>query len=141
MQQYEAYVVAAVSAMGTVALMVVGKWVKDAFFKGAQQEKNKRIEDELILIQNTIASIIKTLNDMKAEINSDLSMLKQKDETKTSIINRMVRDHEALEESIEKMNTNINQNNQALAKLDATLDGVNRLLQNIFDGNLKIAKA
>ncbi len=110
-----------VSGLGGFILAILVVSTKNAFFKGNSQAILKTVVDDIIELKNSMANVEK-----QSLLNEQAIITIQKD-------------HMKIDETVTILNNNISKNNQALASLEATMKGLEHLLQNIFDGNLKIS--
>jgi len=121
-----------IEALIGVITGIAAMLLRDTFIKGKNQQKIDSMQKQIINLEDH-------WDDYTELMNESISSLKQSNESKDQRINAMTRDHLKIEQSIGELNKNIGMNNQAIASLDATLQGVNNLLKHIIDGKLKIA--
>lgn len=106
---------------------IIGATLKDVFIKGRTQARLENVEKQMAIQTEIVDQLKKETHNLE-----NYTKLHQE------MIMSIREDHEKIDSSVDALNDNIAQNNQAIASLDATLKGVQQLLQNIFEGNLKI---
>lgn len=110
----------ALIGIGGLACVIFGMISKDFFLKGRNQATIKTLVDDVEKLKETMITVEKA-NLLLAQT-----------------VMTIQKDHLKIDETVTTLNESINKNNQALASLEATMGGLKQLLQNIFDGNLKI---
>jgi uncharacterized protein HemX len=100
----------------------------------------RRAQTVKSLIQDvrTIAEDNKDRIEKHFDMEKLIGRLQQKIEAQDERLDRLADDQERSMRTMEKLDENLDKNSQLVAKCDATLEGLKHLLQNIFDGNLKI---
>jgi prefoldin subunit 5 len=120
----------ALIAFGGLILGISTMLVRESIRKGREQVN--------------LETVMKDVEDLKKEVSGikeELPVIQGSIDILEQGVNRIKEDHTKIDETVEKLNSNLHENNRALSSLDATMKGVQNLLQNIFDGNLAIRKS
>lgn len=116
-------------AVGSLIVGAVLMGMRDSFFKGTNSNRLKTVEESI----KTLTEKSDAMEAEKTELTTAVGLLQQSLQLHVDRLEEYRDEHIRTIETVGKLN-------QTVTSLDATMKGLQSLLQNIFDGNLKIAR-
>lgn len=90
-----------------------------------------------------VTQLIENMDEAMKEINgvkSSVTLLEKSYLLQQQQLTLLIQEQKKFDEIADGLNKNLSINNQQITKLDATMEGVKNLLENIFNGNLQIRR-
>jgi len=98
----------------------------------------KKGMEELLVTQLT-ENVDIAMNEIEG-VKSSVTLLEKSYLLQQQQLNLLIQEQNKFDKIATDLNKNLNTNTQQIAKLDATMEGVKNLLENVFNGNLQIRR-
>lgn len=138
MGEFFAFLGTTLGAIITIAIFY-GKQVNKVKHLEEINEKNQSEIDKIDVLENKVLATELTIVELRALINVHLARVNKIDLLEQIILQHkerfesVTRDHNHLDDSLEKVSTRLQENSETVAALEATMKGLQAIVQSFMD--------